>query len=107
MEFSTETVGKWVVLTVTGRIDAFTSVALEDACRVELEKGTAWLAFDLAGVPYMSSAGLRVLLATMRTVTTRAGGVRLIGPHDIVKQVLDVSGFLTLLPVVATREDLT
>lgn len=106
MESVTQTIGKWTVLTVTGRIDAHTAPALDEACRGLLEKGAVWLALDLAAVPYMSSAGLRVLLATLKTATARSGGVTVVGPHDIVREVLDVSGFLTLFPVVAKREDL-
>ena len=107
MEASTQTVGKWTVLTVTGRIDAHTSPALEEACRAQLAKGATWLALDLAGVPYMSSAGLRVLLTTLKAVTGASGDITLIGAKDNVREVLDVSGFLRLFTVADAAKDLS
>lgn len=74
----------------TGRIDTVT--APEFAAAVTLD-GVREVVFDLAGVDYISSAGLRVFLATHQKITAAGGGMVLTGVRPIVREIFDVVGF--------------
>lgn len=106
MKVDLGTHGRWSLLTVEGRIDATTAPTLGGALRDPAGTGTGPLAVDLAGADYLSSAGLRVLLAAFKAVTGRGGEFALVGPRDTVREVLEVSGFLKIMRCVAGRGDL-
>jgi anti-anti-sigma factor len=91
--------GKWTVLGVAGRVDSHTSPQLDDAFRQQLAEGNVWLQLDMNEIQYMSSAGLRVLLATLKKARAASGDLRLSAPRDNVKEVLDLSGFSDLFTV--------
>jgi anti-sigma B factor antagonist len=59
--------------------------------------GRTRLVLDLSGVDYVSSAGLRALLATMKDARQHGGDVRLAAVKPEVARVLDLSGFTTIL----------
>jgi anti-sigma B factor antagonist len=52
------------------------------------------LVVDMTKVPYMSSAGIRVLLSTYRQVTANGGKIVLVGLAEDVKDTMAVTGFL-------------
>jgi anti-anti-sigma factor len=106
MDLTDSTRGKWTVITVSGRIDATTAPRLDAALQDAIRAGRMWLALDLAGAPYLSSAGLRVFLSALKAVQAGGGGMALAGLPDPVREVLEVAGFLTILPVVAGLPDL-
>ena len=99
--------GKWTILAPQGRVDAHTVDDFETAVRKELAAGARWLAMDLAGVPYMNSAGLRVLLIALKAVRPLDGGVVLVRPQPQVQEVLEISGFMNIFSVVADTDGLS
>jgi anti-sigma B factor antagonist len=62
-----------LVINVSGQVDSATAPMLGDKLNMVISKGHTYLVLDLGGVPYMSSAGLRVLSIALKTV--RASGV--------------------------------
>ena len=54
---------------------------------------------------YTSSAGLRVLLGTVKRARSGGGDLRLAGPNPDVRKVLDLSGFTGILKVFETVDD--
>jgi anti-anti-sigma factor len=74
---------------VEGRLDASFSSQLEDEVDRLLEK-TKKLVMDFSGVTYLSSSGLRVLLAVKKE-TEDQGGLVLIHLIDIVKKIIEVA----------------
>ena len=74
----------------TGRIDTVT--APEFAAAVTLD-GVREVVFDLADVDYISSAGLRIFLATHQKMTASGGSMTLIRVRPIVKEIFDIVGF--------------
>ncbi len=102
-----KTVSGWALLMVTGRLDAHTAPQFEAACKTQLEQEATKLAIDLTGVSYLSSAGLRVLLATLKTIKKSEGQMALLGPRDNVREVLDISGFTSLFRIVDSLNELS
>lgn len=85
------------VVAVTGSIDALTADALVSALSDELTAGRIRLVAHFGAVEYTSSAGLRVLLTTLKEARQRGGDLRLADIRPNVRQVLELSGFTSIL----------
>ncbi len=85
-----------------GYADAVTAGALADALNGQLRAGNTRLVVDLGELEYMSSAGLRVLLASLKEARRQGGDLRLANARAEVGQVLEMSGFNKLLQVYGT-----
>ena len=80
-----------------GRLDTTTAPELEGALRDELSEVKA-LVFDLSGLEYISSAGLRVLLSTQKTMN-RQGSMKLIGVNETIMEIFSITGFCDILTI--------
>lgn len=103
LEIADERVGDVLVLDLSGRLDTDTSADLELAVQDLLETGARDFVINLAGVGYVSSAGLRVLLMLGKGVDGK-GSLRLAGLNPTVRQVFDVAGFTQLFTILPDRE---
>ena len=97
MEIKTEEEGNKLTIAVSGRVDTVTAPELEAA----LEFGDATcVVIDLADVPYMSSAGLRLLLSAHKTMLGKGGELQIANVQESVREVLDITGFSDILNLV-------
>ena len=96
--------GSALVAYVRGRIDTVSAPAFEKGLAEALDRKEKWLVFDLSGLEYISSAGLRVFLTTAKTLKAKGGNIRLAATQGSVKKVFQVSGFLTLFQHFETRD---
>ena len=97
MEIKTTTDGTRLTIAVSGRIDTVTAPEVEAA----LKFGDATcVVIDLANVPYMSSAGLRLLLAAHKTMAGKGGELHIANVQPDVREVLDITGFSDILNLV-------
>ncbi len=97
MEIVVEERDPVTVLAVSGSIDGGTSPALSAKFHERIAAGRVKLVGDLSGVDYMSSAGLRALLETVKEARQRGGDLRLAAVRPDVLRVLDLSGFTKIL----------
>ena len=85
-----------VTLEITGRLDTTTAPNLELVIN-ELPEDTKELIFDMSGVEYISSAGIRVLLGAYKKMNTNQGIMRIEKANDMVREVFEMTGLLELL----------
>ena len=85
-----------VTLEITGRLDTTTAPNLESVIN-ELPEDTKELIFDMSGVEYISSAGIRVLLGAYKKMNTNQGIIRIEKANDMVREVFEMTGLLELL----------
>ena len=85
-----------VTLRITGRLDTITSPNLDSVIN-ELPEDTKELAFDMSGVEYISSAGIRVLLRAYKKMNFNQGKTRIENFNDIVREVFEMTGLLQML----------
>jgi anti-anti-sigma factor len=83
----------------TGFVDAETAKTLAEALNGQLQAGNLSLVVDLDQLDYMSSAGLRVLLAVLKDARRQGGDLRLANARAEVLQVLEMSGFVKLVQI--------
>ena len=82
---------------VEGRLDTNTAPQLEAVLNSELPD-VKDLTFDFSKLDYISSAGLRILLSSMKTMKTQ-GEMRVRGLNDVIREIFDVTGFAEILTV--------
>ena len=85
-----------VTLRITGRLDTTTSPNLDSVIN-ELPEDTKELVFDMSGVEYISSAGIRVLLRAYKKMNFNQGKTRIENFNDIVREVFEMTGLLQML----------
>lgn len=90
--------GDKTIIKVEGRIDTQTAPQLETGIMDSVEKATN-LAIDLSDVEYISSSGLRLLLA-MQKIMAKQGEMVVAGANDEIKEVFDITGFADILTLV-------
>jgi anti-sigma B factor antagonist len=93
MEIAEETRSGVLALAPRGRVDSGSSAALHKALLGPLEQGVTRLVVDMAGIEYISSAGLRVFLLLARGARERGAQLTLCGMRPAVRQVFDLAGF--------------
>jgi anti-anti-sigma factor len=103
MEIQSKVEKGFTALTIKGRLDAVSAPAAEAGINTAIESGASNLVLNLSGLEYVSSAGLRVLLVTAKKLSRQNGKIILCGLQDTVKEVLTISGFLSIFQV-ATDE---
>lgn len=97
MDLTTNTHGNIQVVSVNGSLDALTAPELADALTTQLREGNAQLVADLGKLEYTSSAGLRVLLNSVKEARSKGGDLRLAAVQPNVQKVLDLSGFMSIM----------
>jgi anti-sigma B factor antagonist len=104
IEIRQEEVGDVRVLVLAGRLDTETAADLELALQDLQAAGASRFVIDLAEIGYVSSAGLRVLLALAKQLEGGRGSLRLCALNESVKQVFDVAGFSRLFAIFPDRD---
>ena len=89
--------GDLEIIVIVGRLDTTTAPELEkeiDAIASNVNE----LVLDMAGLEYVSSAGLRVILKAQKLMNAK-GSMKLIGVNDSIMEVFDITGFLDILTI--------
>ena len=89
--------GSATTLALTGRLDTTTAPQLEAELK-DCLPGAEHLALDFAGLDYLSSAGLRVLLAAQKAMN-RQGDMVVRSVNDTIREIFDVTGFCDILTI--------
>jgi anti-sigma B factor antagonist len=105
MEIAHKKFNRVDLLTITGRMDAASAPQLKQQIEALFEQGRYRLVLDLAGLDYVASPGLRVLIearkrARDRKLTDLEGGdVRIANLPPRIKEVFDLTGFTSLFEI--------
>ena len=97
MEIKTKSEGSTLTISVSGRVDTVTAPELEAGLKFGDAK---CVVLDIAEVPYMSSAGLRLLLVAQKTMLAKGGEFLIANVQPAVKEVLVITGFSNILHLV-------
>ncbi len=92
--------GYWVVK-LEGRLDISNSSQFEQDCMNWIEQGQRKFILDLGALEYISSAGLRSILAATKKLKAQNGSLALCSLCGLVEEVVTVSGFDNILQVFA------
>lgn len=103
MSITAERDGAILILGLHGRLDSTSSAAAEGEVVGHLDGGAAHVVMDFADLDYISSAGLRVVLIAAKRVKAAGGAMVLCGLRPHIREVFEISGFLSILTVADDR----
>ena len=89
--------GTELTVTIVGRLDTTTAPDLEASLKESFE-GVTKLILDFAELEYLSSAGLRVLLAAQK-VMNKQGEMIIRNVNETINEIFDVTGFIDILTI--------
>lgn len=87
-----------IVIKLDGRLDKLSSPVLDEELKPVIAENKN-ITFDLEKLDYISSAGLRVLLSTKKTLKEKGKDISVINIGTDVMNILTVSGFVQLLGI--------
>ncbi len=98
MQIHNERYGASLVVRVSGRLEAVSAPVFEAHCRQAIEGGERAMILDCGPLEYLSSAGLRSILIVAKSLGAAGGDFALANARGPIREVLEVSGFLGMLP---------
>lgn len=105
MQVTTRAQGNVTIVSIAGSVDSTTSPEAQQALDAVVAQGARKVVVDCAGLDYISSAGLRVLLGLAKQLTASGGALRMCGLNQTVREVFEISGFATILPVFGSEAE--
>ena len=86
-----------LTVSVGGRLDTSTAPELEAVLNESLD-GVTDLVLDVGDLEYMSSAGLRVLLATQKKMVKK-GTMKVKNVNETIMEIFEITGFADILTI--------
>ena len=93
------------IIAVKGRMDGMTSSEFDKKTEQWLSAGEDSFVLNLGELDYISSAGLRSILAMGKKLRAANGRLMVVSLTGLVKEVFEISGFNSIFPVFASVED--
>jgi anti-anti-sigma factor len=104
MEIQTRKEKNAVIISVKGRIDALTAPEFEKNLSDFLAKDERIFLLNFSGLEYISSAGLRSILANSKKLKEIQGKILLAGLQGPVEEVFKISGFHSIFKIFDSEE---
>ncbi len=105
METVVEEKGDVVIIRVQGRLDAASSPQLEKKINSIIDSGFFKLVLNFAGVDYLSSSGMRLMLSVSKKLKHLEGKVVACCLNDEVMDVIKMAGFHQVLEFYPSEEE--
>ena len=105
MQITVTTQAGVTIAALVGRMDAMTTVEFDRWLAEQLSNGEIRYVLNMQGLEYISSAGLRSLLAAAKQVKTRNGSLLLCQLGGTVEEVFRISGFLAIFKTFGSVEE--
>jgi len=93
------------IFKLDGRLDSHTSVEFDEKMFNSIDTGTRRVIVDCGKLDYITSAGLRVLNKTAKRLKKEKGAIILCALEEYVREVFEIAGFDTFLPIVNNLDD--
>ena len=92
--------GTTATLHLAGELDTHTSQGVDDLVHTLVGQGVDALIFDLGGVSFIDSSGLRSLIRARRALGDADGCVRLKDPRPGTCRLLEITGLVEQFPTI-------
>ena len=96
--------GKIEIITVNGKLDVATAAVADKIVKEILEGDCLRMLFDFSSLDYLGSDGLRVILGAIKELRRKGGQVVLCSLPNFVKEIFEVSGFNSVVPIAKSLE---
>ncbi len=105
MQILVKTTNEVTVLAFEGKLDTQTSPDAQQQLTRLIEEGGKKFLVNFEKLDYISSAGLRVLLAAAKQLKGIDGELRICNLNEVVREVFDISGFTTIFKVFGSESE--
>lgn len=105
MKITSENQKPILILRFDGRFDTQTAAQGQSTIEGEIARGWKYLVLDFSHLDFISSAGLRILLKTSKTLKAAGGELRVHGPNETVREIFQISGFDSIFKVFESRDE--
>jgi anti-sigma B factor antagonist len=103
MDATIEHIGHVLVVAISGRLDTSSAPVFDAQLAPLLAQPRPRILLDLGAVTYVSSAGLRSILQLVKHAAAHKGRVGMFGAPPHIMEVIEISGFPSLLDVYPDR----
>lgn len=104
MDISEKRIGDVNVISLSGRLDAYSADEVEKKLDSLIDAAQVRLVISLEKLEYISSSGLRVFLAALKKVKKQQSDIKLACLKPYIKEVFDIAGFTQLFNMFDTEE---
>ena len=94
-----------VLVRIEGRLDAASAPLLEKKLLEQIEGGKYKILLDFAKVNYLSSAGMRLLISSTKTLKGVSGGLHLCSVSEEVLEIIKMAGFERIIQIFPTEQE--
>lgn len=105
MELKQATQGETTIVSISGNLDTNSAAEAENYLKEILDRGSRSILINCEHMDYVSSAGLRVFLSTLKQLGELGGSLKLSDLNDTVGEVFEISGFDTIFDVYKTEAE--
>ena len=105
MEITTRDEGDTKIVLLNGKLDTNTTPAAENEINALLDGGVSKLLLNFEQISYVSSSGLRLLLATAKRLKGTGGELKVCSLNEMATEVFEISGFSSILNVFTSEQD--
>lgn len=105
MEIQKKIMDNIPIISIEGRLDAYTSVDLEESINELIDAGNLQIIVNFDKIDYISSSGLRVMLATLKQLKQVHGDVKLCCLKSYIREIFDIAGFTQLFEIYEKEDD--
>lgn len=105
MELNTSKQNGFLVAEVNGRLDTTNYGEFETALVKLIDGGEHAIVINLAGLTYVSSSGLRVLLMALKKLNSVGGKFHLCGLPPNIHEIFEIAGFCSIFTIFNTLEE--
>ncbi|OPY50899.1 MAG: STAS domain protein [Methanosaeta sp. PtaU1.Bin112] len=104
MKITEKSINSIQVISISGRVDSISANDLEEYLNSAI-KNNSQMVFDLSDTEYISSSGLRVFLAALKTMKTRDAEMKLASLQPVIRNILDISGLSNIFSIYHNLND--
>lgn len=91
--------GKETVICLSGQLDTLSSIDFEKEITQIIQSDAKSVVLDCAGLTYISSAGLRLLLTLQKGLKAKQGLFRLVKVRKEIMDIFNITGFSSFLTI--------
>lgn len=88
-----------VIITLKGRLDAMTAPQLDDEAKSIDFDGVETVTLNLKDLEYISSSGLRVILALYKNLKSKGGNLKIVNVSNTIMELFSMTGMSDYLDI--------
>jgi anti-anti-sigma factor len=96
--------GEVEIITVNGKLDADTAPVADKIVKKILDGDCLRMLFDFSALEYLGSGGLRIILGATKELRRKHGQIVVCSLSKFVREIFEVSGFNSVVPITDTVE---